>query len=404
MDIKIENGKIIFSENNIKYSFDAHGEYPRPSIMPAISVGGKHLSNRSEDIKIEKHTAVQDIAIGNNMAAWYTQEFLPDGADYKLSKKASIYIGDFSTGKEKLIYKGECYGDLCFYENDLFFNIGNKVAVYHLNSGESEVLFKHSGIKKSGIDLHITPKRIFFQHWTHSNNNTMWYDRETQKLINPHFDGSVMFFLDDETIIYKGLNHTWIYDTKLKDNAIFTETARKFIGELTYQQKKYVAYYISKDKENVYIKQVINDIQKTIEYNNVIVFMENINILNKSNRYFIFGKASTLIINVNKTNLERMRYIQKADLYEVLKQIYENKEILLSNWKKADYMTEDKQYIFLIPFIDTEKLHKLNIFYNNKISNRKIDILTLKENKRKIEEILSNNTNIIELDNWLGGI
>ena len=27
---------------------------PRPSIMPAISVGGKHLSNRSEDIKIVK--------------------------------------------------------------------------------------------------------------------------------------------------------------------------------------------------------------------------------------------------------------------------------------------------------------------------------------------------------------
>ena len=199
-------------------------------------------------------------------------------------------------------------------------------------------------------------------------------------------------------------NIEFIPSWELKNNAIFTETARKYIGELIYQQKKYVSYYISKDKENVYIKQVINDIQKTIEYNNVIVFMENINILNKSNRYFIFGKASTLIINVNKTNLERMRYIQKADLYEVLKQIYENKEILLSNWKKADYMTEDKQYIFLIPFIDTEKLHKLNIFYNNKISNRKIDILTLKENKRKIEEILSNNTNIIELDNWLGGI
>ena len=198
-------------------------------------------------------------------------------------------------------------------------------------------------------------------------------------------------------------NIKFIPSWELKDNAIFTETARKYIGELIYQQKKYVAYYISKDKENVYIKQVINDIQKTVEYNNVIVFIEDINILNKSNRYFIFGKASTLI--VNKTNLERMRYIQKADLYEVLKQIYENKEILLSNWKKADYMTEDKQYIFLMPFIDTDKLHKLNIFYNNnKISNRKIDILTLKENKTKIEEILSNNTNIIELDNWLGGI
>lgn len=189
---------------------------------------------------------------------------------------------------------------------------------------------------------------------------------------------------------------------ELKSSGIFTETARKYIGELIYQQKRYVAYYISKDKENVYIKQVINDIQKTVEYNNVIVFIENINILNKSNRYFIFGKASTLIVNVNKNNLEKMRYIQKSDLYEVLKQIYENKEILLSNWKKADYMTEDRQYIFLMPFMDTEKLHRLNIFYNNnKISNRKIDILTLKENKSKIEEILTNKTNIIELDNWL---
>ena len=50
MDIKNENGKINFSENNIKYSNDAHGEYHRPSIMPAISIGGKHLSNRCEDI------------------------------------------------------------------------------------------------------------------------------------------------------------------------------------------------------------------------------------------------------------------------------------------------------------------------------------------------------------------
>lgn len=77
MDIKIENGKIIFSENNIKYSFDAHGEYPRPSIMPAISVGGKHLSNRSEDIKIEKHTAVQDIAIGNIWLHGILRNFCP---------------------------------------------------------------------------------------------------------------------------------------------------------------------------------------------------------------------------------------------------------------------------------------------------------------------------------------
>lgn len=212
MNVTIENGKIIFSDNESSYSFEAHGEMPRPSIMPAISVGGKHLSTRSDEIKIEKHTAVQDAAVGNGMAAWYTQEFLPDGADYKLSKKAAIYLGDFASGKEKLIYKGECYGDLCFDENDLYFNIGNKVAVYHILTGETEILFKHSGIKKSCIDLHITPKRIFFQHWTHSNNNTMWYDRETKEVVNPHFNGSRMAYLDDETIIYDGVDHAWLYD------------------------------------------------------------------------------------------------------------------------------------------------------------------------------------------------
>ena len=212
MNITLENGRLIFSENDNSYSFEAHGERPRPSIMPAISVGGKHLSNRSEDIKIEKHTAVQDVAVGNGMAAWYTQEFLPDGVDYKLSKKAAIYLGDFASGEEKLIYKGECYGDLCFDENDLYFNIGNKVAVYHIPTGETEILFKHSGIKKSWIDLHITPKRIFFLHWTHSSNQIMWYDRETKEVINPHINGNSTSYIDDETIIYQGLDHTWLYN------------------------------------------------------------------------------------------------------------------------------------------------------------------------------------------------
>lgn len=199
-------------------------------------------------------------------------------------------------------------------------------------------------------------------------------------------------------------NIEFIPSWELKNNNIFTDTARKFVGELIYQQKKYLAYYISKGKENIYIRQVINDIQKSVDYNNVVVFLENIKPINKSNHYFIFGKDSTLIIKVNKNNLDRMRCFQKIDLYEVIKPIYE-KELLLSNWKKADYMTEDKQYVLLMPFIDTEKLHKLNIFYNNnKMSNRKIDIITLKENKGKIEEILTNNVNTIELDSLLGGI
>lgn len=65
-------------------------------------------------------------------------------------------------------------------------------------------------------------------------------------------------------------------------------------------------------------------------------------------------------------------------------------------------MTEEKQYILFMPFIDTEKLHGLNIACNNnEKSNRKIDIITLKENKEKIEEILISDINIIKLDEYL---
>ena len=200
-------------------------------------------------------------------------------------------------------------------------------------------------------------------------------------------------------------NIKFIASWELKDKSAFTEVGRKFIGEMHYQNRDYLSYYISNNKGIVYIKQIINDIQKAVNYKNILVFVENFKAISKSNRYFIFGKENTLIINANKDNLDRIRLFQNVDLYEIIKQIYKEKEVLLSDWKRADYMTESKNYIILMPFLNTEKLHNLNIFYkNNKDTRRKIDILTLKENKEKINEILTNRTNIIDIDNLLGGI
>lgn len=199
-------------------------------------------------------------------------------------------------------------------------------------------------------------------------------------------------------------NIDFIASWNLKDNNVFTQTSRKYLGKLTYQLKDRMVYYISKDKQITYISQIINDIQKLIEYKDIIIFIENIRILN-NDKSFVFGKETTLIINPTIHNLSIMRKLEKIDIYQIVKKIYNDKEILLSNWKKADYMTEGRQYILLMPFIDTEKLHGINIFYNNnKMSNRKIDIITLKENKGKIEEILTNKVNIIEIDDLLGGI
>lgn len=198
-------------------------------------------------------------------------------------------------------------------------------------------------------------------------------------------------------------NIDFVASWNLKSNSIFTQTSRKYLGKLTYQGKENITYYISKDKQISYISQIINDIQKIIDFKNVIIFIENMKIVN--NKRFIFGKESTIIIKPTNQNISIMRKLDDIDFYPIIKQIYQNTEILLSNWKKAEYMTEDRIYIIVMPFIDTEKLHGLNIFYkNNQKTDRKIDIITLKENKEKIDEILTNKTNIIEIDKWLGGI
>lgn len=55
-----------------------------------------------------------------------------------------------------------------------------------------------------------------------------------------------------------------------------------------------------------------------------------------------------------------------------------------------------------MPFIDTGKLHKLNIAYgHNKEVKRNIDLLTLKGNRSKINETLVKSNNIIEIDKCL---
>ena len=169
-------------------------------------------------------------------------------------------------------------------------------------------------------------------------------------------------------------------------------------------EKEFIVYYIANGKRKPYVSQILNDIRKLVSYKNIIIFVEDFNLI-KAKRNFVFGNDSTVIINPTPENFNLMRRYEDIDFYEIIKQMYSNTEVLLSNWVKADYMTEDRTYIFFMPFIDTERLYGLNKFYNNnKNIIRKIDIITLKENKEKIEEILTNKTNIVEMDEWLGGI
>ncbi len=222
MNCKVENGMLELDIDGKIYSFEAHGEEPRPSMLGlGLSVGGKHWSDRNPDITLERHTSIQSIKASKDYVAWYTQEFIPNGVDYKVSKKANIYVGSLHTGEHKLVYKGECYGDLCFDGDSLYFNMGNKVAVVDVISGEYEILFKHSGIKKNGLRLQITDERIFYNHWTKNSFNIMWYDRNTKEIVNPHIDSARYYLLDKNTLIFHSFYYSWVYNIETKKKKHF---------------------------------------------------------------------------------------------------------------------------------------------------------------------------------------
>lgn len=118
----------------------------------------------------------------------------------------------------------------------------------------------------------------------------------------------------------------FIASWNLKTNNIFTETSRKYIGKMNFLGMDRIVYYIANHKTNTYISQVVNDIQKIIKYDNIIIFMEDFNFINEKSKFY-FGKDSTLIIKPTNKNLDIMKKLKEIDFYEIVKQIYSNKEI-----------------------------------------------------------------------------
>ncbi len=192
---------------------------------------------------------------------------------------------------------------------------------------------------------------------------------------------------------------------ELKESKVYTNFGRKYIGKLEIERNKYIVYYIANRNNPLYVKQTLTDIDKMLFNDKVIVFLEDFNRINKKNKYFMISNKSIQIINPTEENLELIQILKDIDIYDIVKEIYKGKEILLSNWNKADYMIEDENYIVSMPFIDTEKLYRLKIFFNsNERKDRKVDIITLKENKEEINEILEYKVNIVELDEWINAI
>lgn len=192
---------------------------------------------------------------------------------------------------------------------------------------------------------------------------------------------------------------------KIKNKEVYTETARKFLGEINIRKNTYIVYYIDSNKSITYFKQIIFDINKTINYDNLIIFVDDYKIISQMKNYFIFDKKHSYIVKNTNENKEILKKYNDIDFYDLIKKIY-NKPILISDWEYADYIAELNHFIIVMPFIDTTKISQINWFYKeNTSTKRKIDFITLKENKDVLREILTDKCNVIIFpDNLLGGI
>lgn len=195
---------------------------------------------------------------------------------------------------------------------------------------------------------------------------------------------------------------------QIKEKEIYTDTARKYQGEMAINNKKYLVYYISDKKEDKYINQLLYDINKVMEHNEIIIFVDNLEKLKEKNKQLVFGKNHTYIIVNSKENRELIKKYDNIDFYDLVKKLYgEEKQILISDWNIADYLLDENQYILNMLFIDTEKLNQLRWFFQeNSNTTKQINIITLDENVEFIKRLAPDNSKIISLsiENLLKGV
>ena len=109
-------------------------------------------------------------------------------------------------------------------------------------------------------DLGIEYVKMLKFEYNQLNRNPKYYDR----LIRLSSIGA--FYNNSKTVKF-------IPSFEIKDKKIFTTTGRRFIGIFDINGIEYLSYYISKERDNKYIKSVIYDIQKEHKYRNIIVFV-----------------------------------------------------------------------------------------------------------------------------------
>lgn len=145
----------------------------------------------------------------------------------------------------------------------------------------------------------------------------------------------------------------------IKNKECFTITGRRFIGTLYINGYRYLVYYISENNDEKYITSVIYDIEREMNFGNIIVFVNDINRIHMED--FVTGHNSALVIEDNEENREKLKYLNRINWYKVIKKYYKE-DLVLSKYNFCDYTDDKSKYISYFQFVDVEKIWRIKSF------------------------------------------
>lgn len=118
---------------------------------------------------------------------------------------------------------------------------------------------------------------------------------------------------------------------------------------------------------------IIYDIQKEKKFKNIIVLVNDINRINLND--FAFGVNEVLIIEDNKKNREKLKYLHSINWSKIINDNFRNR-LFFSEYNFCDYTDYKNKYVSTFYYLDTEKINRIKYF--------------LRENKNKNAHIICN--------------
>lgn len=143
---------------------------------------------------------------------------------------------------------------------------------------------------------------------------------------------------------------------------------------------------------------IIYDIQKEKKFKNIIVLVNDINRINLND--FAFGVNEVLIIEDNKKNREKLKYLHSINWSKIINDNFRNR-LFFSEYNFCDYTDYKNKYVSTFYYLDTEKINRIKYFLREN-KNKNAHIICNSELETEIKKELPNaNYIVVDLEDYI---